>query len=82
MPCILLIVIRIYVFLVSMKTILILIGVGSLLAFNISCESVTAGAGVPIPFSNKGGDPVRVGLNVEAKVLPPKFCIGLDVKNP
>ena len=65
-----------------MKKIIILLGAVSLLAFNVSCESLTAGAGVPIPFTNAGGDPVRVGLNVEAKVLPPKFCIGLDVKNP
>ncbi len=47
---------------------------------NVSCESINAGAGVPVPFtSGAGGAPVRVSLDVQAKVLPPKFCIGLDV---
>jgi len=51
-----------------------------LLLCGVSCESINAGAGVPIPFTNDGaGAPVRVSLDVQAKVLPPKFCIGLDV---
>ncbi len=63
-----------------MKRSLILIGTGLLLLCGISCESINAGAGVPIPFTNDGGGaPVRVSLDVQAKVLPPKFCIGLDV---
>ena len=66
-----------------MKKFIILIGTISLLACNVSCESLTAGAGVPIPFTNNGaGAPVQVGLDINAKLLPPKFCIGLDVKNP
>jgi hypothetical protein len=65
-----------------MKKFILLMGAASLLVCNISCDSLTAGAGIPIPFTNGGADPVRVGLNIEAKVLPPKFCIGLDVKNP
>jgi len=63
-----------------MKRSLILIGTGLLLLCGVSCESINAGAGVPIPFTNDGaGAPVRVSLDVQAKVLPPKFCIGLDV---
>jgi len=63
-----------------MKRSLILIGTGMLLLCGVSCESINAGAGVPIPFTNDGaGAPVRVSLDVQAKVLPPKFCIGLDV---
>ena len=63
-----------------MKRSLILIGTGLLLLCGISCESINAGAGLPIPFTNDGaGSPVRVTLDVQANVLPPKFCIGLDV---
>tara|TARA_R100001163_G_C5051852_1_gene188607 strand:- start:1145 stop:1312 length:168 start_codon:yes stop_codon:yes gene_type:complete len=53
-----------------------------LLAFsNVSCDSINAGAGIPVPFtSGAGGVPIKVALDVRADVLPPKFCIGLDVK--
>ena len=53
-----------------------------LLAFsNVSCDSINAGAGIPVPFtSGAGGAPIKVALDVRADVLPPKFCIGLDVK--
>ena len=60
-----------------MKKILILIGAASLLACSVSCESLNTGASIPVPFTDPA---TRVGVNIEAKVLPPKFCIGLDVK--
>lgn len=63
-----------------MKNIKLLLGVGLLLVCGVSCESINAGAGVPVPFTNNGaGAPVKVALDVNAKLLPPKFCIGLDV---
>lgn len=58
-----------------------LIGLAFICCVNISCENIRAGAGIPVPFtSGANGVPVKVALDVEAKVLPPKFCIGLDVK--
>tara|TARA_R110002050_G_scaffold6871_4_gene27684 strand:- start:755 stop:955 length:201 start_codon:yes stop_codon:yes gene_type:complete len=63
-----------------MKIIKLLLGVGLLLVCGVSCETINAGAGVAVPFTDNGsGSPVRVALDVNAKLLPPKFCIGLDV---
>ena len=62
-----------------LKIIKLLLGVGFLLVCGVSCESMNVGAGLPIPFTNDGaGAPIRVALDVQAKVLPPKFCIGLN----
>ena len=64
----------------SMKKIMLILGSAALLMCGVSCESVNAGAGVPIPFTDDGfGSPVRVSLDVEARALPPKICVGLDV---
>ena len=58
-----------------------LIGIALICCVNISCENIHAEAGVPVPFtSGVNGAPVRVAVDVHAKLLPPKFCIGLDVK--
>jgi len=63
-----------------MKKFIMIIGAISVAACGVSCESVNAGAGVAVPFTDNGaGSPVRVALDVNAKLLPPKFCIGLDV---
>ena len=63
-----------------MKKIMFILGAAALLACGVSCSSVNAGAGVPIPFTDDGfGSPVRVFLDVEARALPPKICVGLDV---
>ena len=51
-----------------------------MLFFTVSCESITAGAGVPIPFTNPDGAPTKVGLDISVNVMPPKFCIGLGIK--
>tara|TARA_R100001594_G_scaffold62444_1_gene96772 strand:+ start:4893 stop:5093 length:201 start_codon:yes stop_codon:yes gene_type:complete len=63
-----------------MRQLLLLTGAGLLLICGVSCETINAGAGVPVPFTDNGtGAPVKVALDVNAKLLPPKFCIGLDV---
>ena len=47
----------------------------------VSCSSLNTGAGINVPFTDNGsGEPVKVALEVQAKVLPPKFCIGVDIK--
>ena len=44
-----------------------IIGAISVVACGVSCESVNAGAGVAVPFTNDGtGSPVRVALDVNA----------------
>ena len=53
-----------------------LIGAAFILACGVSCESINTGASLPVPFTNPS---VSVGLDVQAKVVPPKFCIGLDI---
>ena len=63
-----------------MKKVIMFIGLVSVLACSVSCDTIRAGAGVPVPFTDNGaGSPVKVALDVNAKLLPPKFCIGLDV---
>tara|TARA_R100000655_G_scaffold108186_4_gene159688 strand:+ start:1616 stop:1804 length:189 start_codon:yes stop_codon:yes gene_type:complete len=59
-----------------MKQLLILGGVGLLALFNVSCETTNAKVGVPIPFTDPA---VRVGVDAQVQVLPPKFCLGLTV---
>ena len=53
----------------------------SVLFCGVSCSSLNTGAGINVPFTDNGsGEPVKVALEVQAKVLPPKFCIGVDIK--
>lgn len=64
----------------KLKSLWMCIGAGLVLMCGVSCETINAGAGVPVPFTDNGaGAPVKVALDVNAKLLPPKFCIGLDV---
>ena len=60
-----------------MRALFLTLTAGSLLFFGVSCESLKTGASLPVPFTDPA---TSVGVNIEAKVLPPKFCIGLDVK--
>ena len=53
-----------------------LLGAAFILACGVSCESINTGASLPVPFTNPS---VSVGVDVQAKVIPPKFCIGLDI---
>lgn len=59
-----------------MKKIITLLGAAFILACGVSCESINTGASLPVPFTNPS---VSVGLDIQAKVIPPKFCIGLDI---
>ena len=64
-----------------MKRIALIISVIPLLLRGVSCSTLNTGAGINVPFTDNGsGEPVKVSLEVNAKVLPPKFCIGLDIK--
>jgi len=64
-----------------MKRIALIISVIPLLLCGVSCSTLNTGAGINVPFTDNGsGEPVKVSLEVNAKVLPPKFCIGLDIK--
>tara|TARA_R100000655_G_scaffold21217_2_gene43553 strand:- start:221 stop:418 length:198 start_codon:yes stop_codon:yes gene_type:complete len=64
-----------------MKRIALIISVIPLLFCGVSCSTLNTGAGINVPFTDNGsGEPVKVSLEVNAKVLPPKFCIGLDIK--
>ena len=53
-----------------------LLGAAFNLACGVSCESINTGASLPVPFTDPS---ISVGLDVQAKVIPPKFCIGLDI---
>ena len=69
-----------WVLIYIMKKFIMIIGAISVAACGVSCESVNAGAGVPVPFTDNGaGAPVKVAVDINAKLLPPKFFIGLDV---
>ena len=63
-----------------MKKIVLLLSIIPLLVCGVSCGTINTGAGINVPFTDNGsGAPVKIALEVQAKVLPPKFCIGLDV---
>tara|TARA_R110002051_G_scaffold308528_1_gene380371 strand:+ start:279 stop:479 length:201 start_codon:yes stop_codon:yes gene_type:complete len=63
-----------------MKKIALLLSIIPLLVCGVSCGTLNTGAGISVPFTDNGsGAPVKVALEVQAKVIPPKFCIGLDV---
>lgn len=64
-----------------MKKIALSLCVIPVLFCGVSCSTLNTGAGINVPFTDNGsGEPVKVSLEVNAKVLPPKFCIGLDIK--
>ena len=49
-----------------------------------SCESFgSAGDGFEVPFTGRdGAPPVRLGIKGKITAVPPKLCIGLEVKDP
>jgi hypothetical protein len=59
------------------KNLLCLLGLALIAVCNISCETTDAKVGLPVPFTDPA---VRVALDVKAAVLPPKFCVGLDIQ--
>tara|TARA_R100000353_G_C6511518_1_gene196735 strand:+ start:4287 stop:4481 length:195 start_codon:yes stop_codon:yes gene_type:complete len=59
------------------KNLFYLLGLAFIAVCNISCETTDAKVGLPVPFTDPA---VRVALDVKAAVIPPKFCIGLDIK--
>ena len=60
-----------------MKKIITVFGAISVLAFGASCNSLDTGASLPIPFTDPAA---RVSLDIKATPLPPKLCVGLDIK--
>ena len=64
-----------------MKKIALVISVVPLLLCGVSCSSLSTGAGINVPFTDNGsGEPVKVALDIQARALPPKLWVGIDVK--
>jgi len=68
--------IRVHIKYMKLKQLLCAITLAVAAFCNISCETTDAKVGLPIPFTDPA---TRVAVDIKATVLPPRFCVGLDI---